>query len=226
MNSRIWYHAKLVLAVSTLLVLGACSRHRDRASLVDRSFLFGQPCMAPCWYGLEPDESTEEDVIRTLKTLSFVEPSTITVTKVVQGAPLVENEQRVWFDCREPEQHNCGLALLSGNRLKALYPPVQYALTMEAVVQQLGPPDSVAYRAIEPESANCEITLAWQQVKIIVVSFDNRTSRSCEMLRSGKGLARQAEATGLQYHSLDTFRMASDANSATPHIPWPGFASR
>ena len=106
------------LTVLALLVLAACSRHQDGSSLVDRSFLTGQPCTPPCWYGLEPEKATEEDVISTLKTLPFVESSTITVTKVVQGAPLVANEQRVWFDCREPEERHCGLALLSGDKIE------------------------------------------------------------------------------------------------------------
>ena len=44
---------------------------------VDRSFVTGQPCDAPCWYELRLGESTIDDIRATLLQLPFVDQSTL-----------------------------------------------------------------------------------------------------------------------------------------------------
>jgi hypothetical protein len=45
--------------------------------LVDRSLITGEPCGPPCWQGIIPGETTEEEVMTILGTLFFVDGGTI-----------------------------------------------------------------------------------------------------------------------------------------------------
>lgn len=70
-RSRLWF-----VAVSAALVAASCVRASEE-TLMDRSFITGKPCAAPCWYGLELDVSNKDDVIAALDRLPFVDQASI-----------------------------------------------------------------------------------------------------------------------------------------------------
>jgi hypothetical protein len=74
-----------ILLVAVLgLTLASCDGNPALDDpLADSSFLTQQPCAAPCWYGLEPDKSTADDVIAALRKLPFVDSGTIWESTVI-----------------------------------------------------------------------------------------------------------------------------------------------
>ncbi|HUW14593.1 MAG TPA: hypothetical protein VM537_33040, partial [Anaerolineae bacterium] len=61
-----------VLVVLGVLILGLCVGCGEPPPPVDTSLLTGEPCEPPCWQGLTPGESTEEDVAEFMKATRFV----------------------------------------------------------------------------------------------------------------------------------------------------------
>jgi hypothetical protein len=49
---------------------------------VDQSFITGNTCAAPCWYGLEIDKSSEADVMSVLTTLKFIDYETLDINPI------------------------------------------------------------------------------------------------------------------------------------------------
>ena len=50
------------------------------------NWIKGLPCKPPCWYGITPGQTTETDAINILKSLPFVNTSSITTTYLLQGS--------------------------------------------------------------------------------------------------------------------------------------------
>lgn len=192
---------------------------------MDRSFLTHQPCAPPCWYGLEPDKSSEADVIKTLKTLPFVQPDAIAVYDLGQGAPLIPGERGVSFNCAVPQGQTCGGIRLSDNRVTEIQLVVQYPLTIGTAVKNLGPPEFVTYGPMNVERPGCRMNFAWPKTGIVVFRLDPFNSLACDRLREGKGLDEDLKVGGLQYYSANAFQLRF-AISGDSRTSWPGFAPR
>ena len=76
-----WTFSVLVVASLALASCGILAgneiRQRDTPSvsqeLVDRSLITGEPCGPPCWQGIIPGETTEEETMTILHELPFVD---------------------------------------------------------------------------------------------------------------------------------------------------------
>ncbi len=69
------------------LIVGLCGGCGEPPPL-DRSLLTGEPCEPPCWQGLTPGESTEEDVAEFMRTTRFVDAGSVrrsSYTRLTQG---------------------------------------------------------------------------------------------------------------------------------------------
>jgi hypothetical protein len=132
----------LFLVLLTLFLTACDSKQND--PLTDRSFITSQPCAAPCWYGLEPDKSTREEVYATLHQLPFVDPASIT-----EWATTWQNDEQaigVGWSCLPKKKDSCGGGVtLSENKLKRLSLSVDYTLTFSDTVEKLGVPSHVFY---------------------------------------------------------------------------------
>ncbi len=212
------------MMIITIAILASCHAAPETPSpppsQVDRSFLTGQPCAAPCWYGLQLGESiTEEEIVSTLKTLPFVEPGSIDRTMDIRLFP---DGRSVEFKCPASKRTICGAAILSGGKLKVLETPMQYALTFKTVVERLGPPDSVDYGPMNPEKPGCALKLVWTKQGIRADHLDAGSERTCNLLRDGRGLDGSREVIGLTYYSPDALRLVS-AHKLGVQVAWPGF---
>ncbi len=199
----------------------SCSEAMDE-SIVDRSFLTEQPCSPPCWYGLELGKSTEEDMYTTLKSLPFVDQTTI----VERGATWQsdENARSITFDCLHPWHGSkwCGDATFSADKLTMLWLSVNYDLTFETVVQRLGTPDYISYGPYHVEVGGCEVLLYWPKSQICVDSLDTTGDRVCRMLNAGQGIDPAAKVSNIIYMVHEAF--PDGPEEGLPYAPWPGFA--
>ena len=69
-------------------------------------FVTGNPCSAPCWYGLQLNKSTEADVYSTLKKLDFVDQTSIGEWSVTWLNDADAKE--IFYSCLYPNEKGCG----------------------------------------------------------------------------------------------------------------------
>lgn len=203
------------------IVVVACTSDSEE-HLMDRSFLTGQPCSPPCWYGLILNESDEQAVYATLPQLNFIDQAAIHEWGTVWMNN--ENAKEIRFGCLHPRDKACGGALLSENRLKRIWLSVGYELTVQAVVQRLGAPNYVDYGAYHPEVGGCVIDLNWPQKGIAVRSLQRSSDLQCQAVGAGAGLGPDTRVNTIYYSTGEGF--SSQPGGCCARIPWPGFSDR
>ncbi len=144
--------------------------HQDQ---VDRSFITGQPCQAPCWYNLYLGVSSGEELKGTLKQLPFVDQNHIKEWDITWQEQ--NDAKEILYDCSYLADHSCGGIVLYRDRFMQIWTRVDYRLTFETVVERLGSPD---YYALRPgiEFANCDISLFWVENNLELVASNNQYS--------------------------------------------------
>jgi hypothetical protein len=137
-NIRIQYKMMALLLAFLAIAVVSCTTPAADDPLADHSFLTQEPCASPCWYGLEPDKSSVDEVYATLTTLPFVDPAIVEATYIWAND---ENAKNVGFGCLHPKDEKCGGSIiLSQGKLKrlALSPPL--GLTFQKAVSILEQP--------------------------------------------------------------------------------------
>ncbi len=218
----------LVLILLVLLLAAGCQPREERIfsmdpARADRSFLTDEPCAAPCWYGLVPDVSSEEEVISTLQTLPFVTASTITVTQ--ETNPLQNFDRIVRFECLEAGPGQCGTATFAGGKLKTLGVSFLIPVTLETVVERRGPPEYVVYGRVTPERNDCLLTFVWPAAQFVVHRLVISSGRACDQLREGQGVSPKLILESVSYRAADRFAIYK-REGGRAWVAWPGFSDR
>ena len=136
--------------------------HQD---LVDKSFLTGQPCEAPCWYNLNLGVSTESDVRKTLARLPFVYQEDIREWNTTLSNDQVAKE--IFYYCSYLNDKVCGRFLFSDGIVTLISTRIDFPLDFQTVVDKLGPADYYAmFSGIETQ--NCTINLFWLEDNLLI----------------------------------------------------------
>ena len=230
MNSRLSFHFRtryinrskeglwIILVLSGIIVAGCANSSND--TRIDRSFLTGKPCEAPCWYGLELDKANEDDVRQTLKTLPFIDQTTMREWT----APWLGDwsAKEIHPNCVYPVPATTGCVglLIYNDKLKQIRMSIAYELTFGTVVEKLGPPDYMSYDIYHPEVGGCVIDLGWTTKGIDVEYLDTRDESKCKSIKKGNGVDRSTIVSGLFYYSVK-----EGFKSTEGLFPWTGFTS-
>jgi len=158
---------------------------------MDNSLFTGVPCGAPCWFGLEPGRSTEEDIIAVLGELSFLNPDTIDETLVGYWDPVQKKNVRaklISASCMQPENRQCVGLTVVNNHLKIIGLFPNYTITFEDLVNHLGTPDNVKVNLVPPlHPPGCSVGLIWREQQIVADHTEKSTTELCDDIYSGKG---------------------------------------
>jgi len=210
----------LVLALFGWITVG-CNQQPTKDPLADESFLTEQPCAPPCWYGLELDISTEEEVYSVIESLPFVDPATIRESQ--QHWLSYENvETAIDFGCLHPQEHFCGEMRVAQDKLKLISLLVNYDLSFETVVDKLGPPEYVDYGIYGPEDSYCLIKLNWPEQSIVTRSLP-LPMEDCIAIEQGKNRIFPNIKAGVIIYMVRE-RFLDRPASLDLRIQWPGFA--
>jgi hypothetical protein len=143
---------------------------------VDRSFITKQPCEAPCWYGLTLGVSTDDDIRAKLLQLAFVDQATLFEQPMgSDGSDLLG----FYFDCvYYNPPGSCGVLEVENGKLSKIMMAVQYLLSLQMVIDQLGTP--IYYTANpSPNEDICVLEIFWPEKNIIVTADDSPRKRLC-----------------------------------------------
>ena len=108
---------------------------------LDMSLLTGEPCEPPCWQGLTPGESTEDDVAEFIRVTRFVDTRTTYRGRITRGGEVVG----VSIQWRSTAARSRNVASNSFDidtgvlEHITIYP--DYDLTLERLIGRYGPPE-------------------------------------------------------------------------------------
>jgi hypothetical protein len=114
---------------------------------LDTSLLTGEPCRPPCWQGLTPGESTEEDVAEFMKTTSFVDARTVSTSSFTRVTRAGEEVARVTTRWRSSAGlRKCNSLSIEDGVLTDIMICHDLGLNLGSLIDRYGPPEK--YRAI------------------------------------------------------------------------------
>jgi hypothetical protein len=136
---------------TTLLFLGLCMltlcASCGEPPPVDRSLLTGEPCEPPCWQGLTPGESTEEDVAEFMRATRFVDTRSVyrsSYTRLTRGGEEVSGVVITWRSSGSLVM--CSEFSIEEGVLKDITICPYPGVTLGSLIDRYGPPEK--YRAI------------------------------------------------------------------------------
>jgi len=207
-SDKLKYLYFLLLALSIFTV--SCGDNEVDEAFIDKSFLEKEPCAPPCWYGLELEESTEEDVYDVLKQLPFVKNDNIfeQSTTWING----DSVKVISYKCVYPRGLVCGRIYIVKDTVREIITKVNYDLPLSLIVEEIGEPEYIIIH--NPIDSNgCEISLDWPK-KQISVSSDSQEKCPAPNTK----FSPDAKVTYLMYAVSESFTA-----SVENQYPWPGF---
>ena len=198
------------------LVLAACGIYLPTRTT--EPFFSTQSCTPPCWESLTPGASTIDDVRRVLATLSGIPANSVS-----EGGSFELNGHQVsqiqW--CWTPTSpRRCGYAVLINGRFSGIGFPPAATITFASAVQELGPPDQVAYEQVMWTSA-CRVSLEWQDVAISATASVRDSCPSGAGAETGLPVSPLLQVNTLYYATPDALHPFDTGSIIRP---WAGFA--
>lgn len=213
---------RTIMFVILLLLMISCSLAKPKAEVeaskfpndprVDRSFVTGQPCEAPCWYGLKINESTIEDIRETLPNLPFANKDQIYEQPTGDFGP-----DEIWFTvpCVYSKTfENCAdLETFSNGKLRRIILRIDYELPLRLVIQKLGTPEYYTANP-SPNSDICSLEIYWPKKDIGAVIHDSPRAKHCSNDKSEQ-LDLDLQVASLVYREIST-----ENQQDAERIPW------
>jgi hypothetical protein len=179
---------KMLLIICGLLsagvMLDGCSGSKGTLvlELMDKSPFTGDPCAAPCWHSLEIAKSNESEVVSTLKSLSFIDEESLKIksTSMPGFDPNIwVSGKRITADCLQPKTP-CLVVNIADGSLRDIKSILNYKITFDDVVKDIGNPDKVVRTYYSAEVIACYIRLVWTQKQLVLVSKRFPGERGCD----------------------------------------------
>lgn len=195
---------------------------------IDRSFITGIPCQAPCWYSIEVEKSTHDEVMNVVKALPFLNSDHIFVTQSsyydgIQEINLPATIKNV--ECTSRRHRSCVTFVFVENILKTIMISPNFSLSFEEAVEALGNPDYV--RAWPGDRGNidaCDIALQWEEelIQIIARNVGEDIPENCSVAFNKMGVHPYLDVDVIVYMSPDHPGVIGGP-AYDGAYPWKGF---
>jgi len=199
--------------------------------MIDESWLTGEPCSLPCWYGLQPGVSTKEDAIKIAKDiplLSSYPPSESQLESWDEKTMIYFMQDVQNYKCKkDPPGGICVVMYFRNNLLRTMHFYQTYRLTFEEVVDRLGDPDGYTTFKLTPEAQGCDVSLYWKKQHLAITyteawfNWYSEPFRSdmCEKVRNeGNKIPRDLKVGAVEI--MDDYTWDFYTNGIHP---WKGF---
>ena len=227
-NSFLFFIIILIYLGLTLIMTGCNGTSTqvptpEDPRLVDQSFVTGQPCQAPCWYGIEPGQSNQTEALNKLNTLSFVDNTKIRISKNVRFFDYLDVTE-IDFNCVFPNGKMCGFILSVNDIVKSIYIYIQYPLPLKSAIDKLGAPDYFLYNPYSPHGDGCMVSFHWPKKRITLINVDYYSQQICQDIEDGKVFNPDILITEVQYESEEI--ASRDVCEKRRCMIWPGFLDK
>jgi hypothetical protein len=130
------------LGVLTVVALLACAcTGCGEPPPLDTSFLTGDPCEPPCWQGLTPGQSTEDEVLEFIRSSRLVDTRTFYRAKLSRGGEVVGASIQWRSTAARSINVHSNEFVVEGGLLKYVFVYPDYDLTLESLLQRYGSPE-------------------------------------------------------------------------------------
>jgi hypothetical protein len=148
------------------------------SEFTDQSILTNNPCIAPCWNNLIPDESSTQDVLEVLTHTKHINPENIIIRNSVWWAEEKDGEPipaiLIRGLCAKPTDTVCVEILVVYDKVKEITITPNYRVSIEDVVKNWGNPDYVEAYPYGAECLGCILSLYWAEHSAKLTSVDRR----------------------------------------------------
>jgi hypothetical protein len=154
--------ASLVVKAVLLLclaVVAVCACSREPVS-VHRGLLTGEPCAPPCWQGLIPGQSTEQELAALLDASEQVDPGSLRRESGGCGQLTYWRNRETFASLSPRSGWTSNYACTSRKVLKVVMEYLVYEVKLEQLLDNYGPPEALrAQPAGIPERPYVEVNL-------------------------------------------------------------------
>ena len=231
----------ITLIILIAIIVSACSLDtnipnafddRFPDELQDISILTSQPCKAPCWYNLTPDQSSEQEALEVLGNLTFIDSTSIRSQNANWWGETFEETvpaTLILANCVQPSDKLCVEILIVDNKVKYISLSPNYGLTFDDVVELLGNPDYISASPYGVECLGCTLKFSWLKppLEIAITRVDRRCSagyRICQAIWDGGKIPHDLQVEEITYlGSVPSYRQTPVQDYDRP---WPGFADQ
>jgi hypothetical protein len=154
--------------------------------LYDQSWLTGDPCAAPCWFGLKPNETSRENSMTVVSKLPFIESST-----------MQESSTNVYFPfkIRHDNLQSGVVITFEDDILSRIYITPNYPITIDQVVKKLGEPDGFSAYPTDTGGTGYYLAVIWKKKQLVLeyredsgdISFWSKSQGLYEKIRDNNG---------------------------------------
>jgi hypothetical protein len=135
---------------------------------IDVSLLTGKPCEPPCWQGLVPELSTEDDVNVFLETSKFVDRESIFRGEITTGSGDVIGISVQWrSSAGDYGVQGANSFDIEGGVLRSIETYLDFEVTLEELLERYGPPTRLRARFAEIQRVDAEVTLYYPELGLI-----------------------------------------------------------
>ncbi len=185
-------------------------------AIIDKSPFTGIPCSAPCWHGLMIGKSSESDVRSILPTLTYLNQATIQYVQRVSMSGLETSMTpkglQIYASCIQPSQPCLTLSIPDGV-LAQIDILLNYQISINEIINDLGPPDYIGYQLMGVETMTCQVELVWYSKQLVLnsasVSWDSSNPKdNCAIVRDKGKIASNLIITGVSYKTIPWIKRA------------------
>ena len=126
---------------------------------LDMSLLTGEPCEPPCWQGLTPGDSTEEDVAEFIRATRFVDTRTIYRGRITRGGEVVGVSIQWRSTAARSRNVEINSFDIDTGVLDHITIHPDYDLTLERLIERYGPPEKYVANLRGVERRWIDVTL-------------------------------------------------------------------
>jgi hypothetical protein len=204
---------KIFISLITLFSLTTCVQPRE----VDRSLVTQSPCAPPCWYGLELEKSTKDDVLDALNTLQFVDENKITFSGLSDQFNLPS--EVIYYGCNdEYKQTGCGgFFTLTDGKLSTISYTIGYELTFKEVFDLYGPPGVILSQSPTTPVGGCSLGLHWPENHLYTLYIDNVNMQPCNHLKESMKISPNLK---VNYVRISVIEMSGFDPDLTVRLLW------
>lgn len=133
--------------------------------LYDQSWFTGDPCAAPCWYGLKPGETSKENAKKIVSELPFLDNAQIRESYGIVSFPYkFQKDNRAVF----------GAMTFEDDILEEIYITPNYSMSLEQAVKKLGDPDGFTIITMDPSVD--ELYIIWSRKQLVITHTEPNTT--------------------------------------------------
>lgn len=214
-----WGKIFSLLCMIQYILIAACSTGAEGDQFlptpgpeyVDKSLLAGEYCDPPCWHGLILDQSSSDEVISVVESLSFIDSESFRMTKTYLHNQIGEI---YGYNYQYPENQGCCSFWISGGTLSFITIRPNYHLPFSEVIEVLGEPDFVS---IFRDPGECILQLTWKELRISIKHDVDQ--RECTRIQKDFLIDPSYQVEKIVYESLEGITQRElDSQSG-----WEGF---